>query len=158
MGGVDSLDAHVSVYRIDVRGKKWYWPHYINMIDILKSAAFKVFNLVNPDNKMDFLAFTHHITTHYLKASKLKKQLPPNIIYQRKRSWKRNANVPANKRKQGQYFLEKCPQKRCRVCPCRPRTWCPIYKVGLCMFYHVFQFSMWTNCNNYVNCNSYLLS
>ena len=25
MGGVDSLDAHVSVYRIDVRGKKLYW-------------------------------------------------------------------------------------------------------------------------------------
>ena len=24
MGGVDLLDAHVSVYRIDVRGKKWY--------------------------------------------------------------------------------------------------------------------------------------
>ena len=55
MGGVDSLDAHVSVYRIDVRGKKWYWPHYINTIDVLKSAAFKVFKLVNPYDKMDFL-------------------------------------------------------------------------------------------------------
>ena len=73
MGGVDSLDAHVSVYRIDVRGKKWYWPHYINTIDVLKSPAFKVFKLVNPDDKMDFLAFTHRITTHYLKASKFKK-------------------------------------------------------------------------------------
>ena len=92
MGGVDSLDAHVSVYRIDVRGKKWHWPHYINTIDVLKSAAFKVFKLVNPDDKMDFLAFTRRITTHYLKASKLKKQLPPNIIYPRKRSWKGNAD------------------------------------------------------------------
>ena len=133
MGGVDSLDAHVSVYRIDVRGKKWYWPHYINTIDVLKSAAFKVFKLVNPDDKMDFLAFTRRITTHYLKTSRLKKQLRPNIIYPRKRSWKGNAIVPANERKQGQHFVEKCSQKSCRVCPSRPRPWCPICKVGLCI-------------------------
>ena len=133
MGGVDSLDAHVSVYRIDVRGKKWHWPHYINTIDVLKSAAFKVFKLVNPDDKMDFLAFTRRITTYYIKASKLKKQLPPNIIYPRKRSWKGNAVFPANERKQGQHFVEKCSQKRCGVCPSRPITWCSICKVGLCI-------------------------
>ena len=63
MGGVDSLNAHVSVYRIDVRGKKWYWPHDINTIDALKNAALKVFKLVNADDKMDFLAFTRRITT-----------------------------------------------------------------------------------------------
>ena len=133
MGGVDSLDAHVSVYRIDVRGKKWHWPHYINTIDVLKSAAFKVFKLVNPDDKIDFLAFTCRITIHYLKASKLKKRLPPNIIYLRKRLWKENAVVSANERKEGQHFVEKCSQKCCRVCPSRPRTWCPICKVGLCI-------------------------
>ena len=92
MAWVDSLDAHVSVYRTDVRGKKRYWPHYTNTIDVLKSAAFKFFKLVNPNDKMDFLSFTRHITTHYLKVSKLKKQLPPNIIYPRKRSWKGNAD------------------------------------------------------------------
>ena len=66
------------------------------MIDVLKCAVFKVFTLVNPDDKMDFLAFTCRITTHYLKASKLIKQLPPNIIHPRKRSCKGNAVVPAN--------------------------------------------------------------
>ena len=131
MVGVDSLDAHVSVYRIDVRWKKWYWPHYINTIDVLKSAAFRVFKLVNPDDKMDFLAFTRRITTHYLKTSKLKKQLPPNIINPSKKSWKGNSTVPANERKQGQHFVKKCSQKHCRVCSSRPRTWCPICKVGL---------------------------
>ena len=44
--------------------------------------------LVNPDEKMDFLAFTRSITTHCLKAAKLRKELPPDIIYPRKRSWK----------------------------------------------------------------------
>ena len=89
--------------------------------------------LVNPDEKMDFLAFTRSITTHCLTAAKLKKELPPDRIYPRKRSWKGEAVVPANERKQGQHFAETCSQKRCRVCPKRPRTWCPLCKVGLCM-------------------------
>ena len=67
MGGVDALDAYVSVYRIHVRGKEWFWPHYINTIDILKSAAFKMFRLANPDETMDFLHFVRRIATHYLK-------------------------------------------------------------------------------------------
>ena len=105
MGGVDLLDAHVSVYRIDVRGKKWYWPHYIHTLDVLKSAAFKVFRLTYPCDKMDFLAFTRRIVTHYLKAAKVQRQLPPNIIYPRKRSWKGNAVVAVN-------ILLKKPVKR----------------------------------------------
>ena len=127
------LDALVSIYQIDVRGKKWYWPHYKNTIDVLKSAAFKVFKLVNPNERMDFLAFTLRITTHYLKAAKLRKELPPNIIYPRKRSWKGEAVIQANEWKQGHHFAKKCSHKRCRVCPKRPRTWCPLCKVGLCM-------------------------
>ena len=93
-----------------VRGKKWYWPHYINTIDVLKGAAFKVFKLVNPNDKMDFLAFTRRITTHYLKASKLKKQLPLKIIYPRKRSWKGNEVLPSNNSKKGEHFVENCSQ------------------------------------------------
>ena len=122
MGGVDLLDAHVSVYRIDVRGKKWYSQHYINTLDVLKRAAFKVFRLTYPGDKMDFLAFTRRIVTHYLKAAKVQRQLPPNIIYPRKRSWKGNAAVAVNERKEGQHFIEKTSQKRCRVCPNKTRT------------------------------------
>ena len=93
-----------------------------------QKCCFKVFKLVSLDDKMDFLAFTRRITTHYLKAYKLKKQLPPNIIYPRKRSWKGNAVVPANERTQGQHFVEKCSQKRCRVCSVDQEPWCPICK------------------------------
>ena len=89
--------------------------------------------LVNPDEKMDFLAFTRSITTNCLKAAKLRKELPPDVIYPRKRSWKGEAVVPANEWKQGQHFAETCSPKHCRVCPKRPRTWCSLCKVGLCM-------------------------
>ena len=96
----------MSVYRIDVYGKKWYWPHYINTLDLLKSAAFKFFCLTNADYEMDFLAFTRQIVTRYREAAKFQKQLPPNLIYPRKRSWKGNAAVAANERKVGQHFIE----------------------------------------------------
>ena len=125
MGGADSLDAIVGVYRIDVSGDKmtkWYWPHYINTIYVLKIGASKV--------KFDFLGFTCHIVMHHLKLDKLKKQIPTNIIYTRKRSWKDSAAVAGNDRTHDQHYLERCLQKRCRVCPKKLSS--PICKVGFC--------------------------
>ena len=104
MGRLDSLDVMVGVYRTDVRGKKWYWSHYINIIDVLKSVTFKVFKLSNSGVKIDFLGFTCHIVIYYLKFAKLKKQIPATIIYQRKRLWRDSAAVAVNERTQGQYY------------------------------------------------------
>ena len=64
MDGIDSLDVLVSVYRIDVHGKKCYWPNYVINVDL--RAAFNVFKLVNPDLKIDVLAFTFQVAIHYL--------------------------------------------------------------------------------------------
>ena len=86
IGGVDSLVSLVGVYQIDVKGKKWYWFHYISTVFVLKSASCKAFLLGNPEAKMDFLQFTRRILMHYLKAVKVAFQLPPNIIYPRKNS------------------------------------------------------------------------
>ena len=55
------------------------------------------------------------------------------MIYLRKKSWKGNAAMAVNERKEGQRFIEKTSQKKCRVCPNRPRTWCLICKIALCM-------------------------
>ena len=57
MGGINSLDALVSVYWIDVHAKKWYWPHYVNAADAHESVAFTVFKLVNSDAKNQFFSF-----------------------------------------------------------------------------------------------------
>ena len=50
MGDVDTLDSLVSNYRIGISGKKWYWPHFINTIDVFKSAEFKVYKMANPES------------------------------------------------------------------------------------------------------------
>ena len=108
MGGVNSLDALVSVYQTGIRVKKWYCSKYINTVDMLKSVLFKVFKTVNADGKMDFLVFTRRVAMHYLKVAKVRRQLPPDIIYPRQRSWKGNASVPENERNHGNHFFEKC--------------------------------------------------
>ena len=92
-----------------------------------------MFRLSNLDVKMDILSFTCCIVTHYLKLAKLKKQIPPNIIYPEKHSWKYTAAVVVNKRTQGQHYLKVCLQKRWQVCLKKPTTHCPICKVGLCV-------------------------
>ena len=60
-------------------GEKCYWPHYINTIDVLGSAAFKIFKLVTQDETMYFLAFTRCITAHHLKTANIRKQVPPSL-------------------------------------------------------------------------------
>ena len=52
MSEVDSFDVFVSIYQIDV-GEK----NIAIAIDLLKSAAFKTFKLVNPDEKMYVLDY-----------------------------------------------------------------------------------------------------
>lgn len=50
MGGVDLLDNHVANYRINFRGKKWYVPIFMWMMDVAMSNAWvlsKEFGLKN---------------------------------------------------------------------------------------------------------------
>ena len=103
MGRLDSLDAMVGVYRTDVRGKKWYWSHYINTMDVLKSVTFKVFKLSNSGVKIDFLGFTCHIVIYYLKFPETEKANSSNH-HPRKRLWRDSAAVAVNERTQGQYY------------------------------------------------------
>ena len=129
MDGIDFLDVLVSVYRIDVHGKKCYWPNYVITVDL--RAAFNVFKLVNPDLKIDFLAFTCQVAIHYL--------IQTSFIHEKDLE-KETQQFQKKKQQQENHFVEKYSQKLCRACPNQPRTWYPICEVGLCMepFFEAF--------------------
>ena len=56
MGGVDVMDRLMSSYRPMLRGKKWWWPLFLNVISLCVVAAWKVYhNLHGAD--MDHLSF-----------------------------------------------------------------------------------------------------
>ena len=56
MGGVDSLDNFVSAYRISVKAKKWWWPYFVNYIDISLTNAWRIHRLIHGNNvsQLDF--------------------------------------------------------------------------------------------------------
>ena len=39
MGRVDLLDNAVAIYQINIKGKKWWWPHFTNCLGILMAGA-----------------------------------------------------------------------------------------------------------------------
>ncbi|KRZ71345.1 PiggyBac transposable element-derived protein 3 [Trichinella papuae] len=42
MGGVDLLDRLSSAYRPSIRGKKWYWPLFVNILNVATVAAWRI--------------------------------------------------------------------------------------------------------------------
>ena len=83
---------------------------------MLKSTAFKVFKLVNSNEKIDFLAFTCIITA--LSKSHWNEETgTTQHCLSKKEIMERRAIVPVNETKQVQHF--------------EPRTWFSICIVGL---------------------------
>ena len=106
---------------------------WINTIDALKSAAFRMYKIANPESNINFFLFIQRAVIHYLKPAKTSRQMPAINIYPSKKSWKGGCAVAENERIEGRHFIEKTSQKRCRFCLSRSRTWCPVCNVGLCM-------------------------
>jgi len=59
MGGVDMVDSFIASYRPTFRSKKWWWPLFLNGLNMLVVAAWKLH--VEVGGKFDQLAFRHYI-------------------------------------------------------------------------------------------------
>ncbi|XP_022175761.1 piggyBac transposable element-derived protein 3-like [Myzus persicae] len=68
MGGVDLHDNGICNYRINVKGKKWWWPLFVNLIDSVIVNAWKVHNLANK-SKMSQLDFKSYIAVALMKMN-----------------------------------------------------------------------------------------
>ena len=68
MGGVDLLDNFVAKYRVAVKGKKWWWPLFVNFIDVSLSNAWLLHRRVHRDMQMDLLEFRRRVTIALLKS------------------------------------------------------------------------------------------
>ena len=45
MGGVDLADNVIANYRIHIKGKKWYWPLFINIISMCVVNSWKIMKI-----------------------------------------------------------------------------------------------------------------
>ena len=74
MGGVHNLDWLVNKYRIQIRGKKLYFPFFTNLIDVTVVNAHVLFCLANgPIPLLDFRRQIVRINVRRSSISDLKK-------------------------------------------------------------------------------------
>ncbi|KAJ8928709.1 hypothetical protein NQ314_018719 [Rhamnusium bicolor] len=67
MGGVDLLDQAVNNYRINIQGKKWWWPLFTHMLNVSVVNAWRIQNL-SCEKNTDLLTFVRSIARHYLRC------------------------------------------------------------------------------------------
>ena len=68
MGGVDLLDNFVAKYRVAIKGKKWWWPLFVNYVDVSLCNAWLLYRRVHQDKTMDLLEFRRRVSISLLKS------------------------------------------------------------------------------------------
>lgn len=113
MGGVDRLDANVGVYRIAIRGKKWYMPILMWLIDVVVNNATLLAR--SHGANVDTLEFRRSIArTLLLKYGNMRSQPGPR---QQVRT-----NVPVSVRKYSAQHIILTGQVRKRCALCKNKT------------------------------------
>ncbi|XP_022827111.1 piggyBac transposable element-derived protein 3-like [Spodoptera litura] len=79
MGGVDELDQSISLYRVAVHGKKWWWVLFTYMLDMTVANAWRL-HVMSHDNPMDQLTFRRHIARYYLRQGQRKSRQAASIV------------------------------------------------------------------------------
>lgn len=76
MGGVDQMDQSISLYRISIKGKKWWWVIFTYLLDMAISNAWRLHVLLSKTKQeityMDQLSFRRIIARTYLRPTKTK--------------------------------------------------------------------------------------
>lgn len=75
MGGVDELDGSISLYRVSIRGKKWWWCIFTYLLDMSIANAWRLHNLTGGE-RFDQLTFRRHIARNYLQLRSTNKSRP----------------------------------------------------------------------------------
>lgn len=65
MGGTDQMDANINVYKIGIRGKKWWWPIFTWLIDCCIQNSWIIYRKHNPS--VTQLQFRREIAQIYFK-------------------------------------------------------------------------------------------
>ena len=114
MGGVDLIDRLAESYRPMIRGKKWYWPLFINVLNTSVIAAWRLHCKV-AEKKMTHLEFRRCITTCLLKTEKPHERPSSNT----------RGPVVEDVRFDGvNHFPGPTSQGRCKVCKTNTKVRC----------------------------------
>ena len=110
MGGVDLMDRLLSSYRPMIRGKKWWWPLFLNALNVSIVAAWRIHCAVtDAADRLDHLTFRRNLAISLLKAG-------PGVE-RRQVGGGHQVDLPPVVRYDGiGHNRIQCSQGRCRVC------------------------------------------
>lgn len=124
MGGVDQMDQSISLYRVAIRGKKWWWVIFTYIVDLAISNAWRLHVLLCKEKEiahMDQFSFRRSIARAYLQPTKTISRPP-------------SSNISTLDRKNFGHNPERIEkQLHCVVCHSRVRWRCEICKKTLCV-------------------------
>lgn len=122
MGGVDQADQSIALYRIAVRGKKWWWVIFTYMLDLSVANAWRL-HLLTAEEKMDQLQFRRSISRTYLRSEKSdgRRRNPSSVV-----SCMRLDNI-------GHFPQKLISQLRCALCHKKARWECKKCTKTLCI-------------------------
>lgn len=121
MGGVDELDQSISLYRIAIHGKKWWWVLFTYMVDMMVSNAWRL-HVMSKEDPMDQLLFRRNIARHYLRQESHKKGRCTSSFVE-----------GLSKDGSGHYPKKLEKQLRCVICHSRVRWECKKCLKTLCI-------------------------
>ena len=76
MGGVDRMDSNVAIYRTSIRGKKWYFPLFIELLDVAMNNAWLLYRLCG-NARCDQNSFKSSVSESLLSLNTTKRSNPP---------------------------------------------------------------------------------
>lgn len=116
MGGVDLMDRALADYRPAIKGKKWYWPLLVNVINIAVVYSWRVYQLCT-NAQMTQKEFRRSLVAVMLKQSQPRpraESLPGP-----------SSPVPIEVRTDNRkHYPQSCPVRRCTVCKKNCRIQC----------------------------------
>lgn len=121
MGGVDRSDQNVSLYRVSIRGKKWYFPLIAHCIDIAVHNAWQI----------------HRKTGGVLDQLKFRRRIAVALLQQNtKQSWatghcSRNEGIDIRFDRTDHFVIPQEKQTKCAFCHSKTTTRCRKCNKGL---------------------------
>ena len=130
MGGVDLLDKQVTLYRTRIRGKKWWFPIFTQMLDVAVINCWRMHNIVlNKDENLTLLKARRRLTLALLSKTSSSNRHRPGP----QRSILRRGRVSEEVRyDSGSHFVAVIQtQRRCALCGKKVKRICSRYDVLL---------------------------
>jgi len=117
MGGVDLHDNGIANYRIKIRGKKWWWPLFINMIDSTVVNSWKIYNIAN-ETKISQIEFRSMLATSLMKYEAAQPSNKEPIFVNHGRLSRISLPIDVRFDNIGHFINkhETSARKKCRVC------------------------------------------